>query len=1422
MTVPDDAPVDRVPLSRSQQNLYNGVIHDNDPGLYLIRKRYRFHPLELPKFLTALETTILENPVQLCVLEAPPPGVDYPDLVARLQPSDIVHVGPDNQGQSDHCVDELMRLWSSGIFTKPLVAYAVRTDRAGCVSRLDVCTHHILIDGGGTGIIEADLARNLTIGGSAETPCVARGLAKIKDANLCETTRVEESLQRLSEVVQRELTDEARHGGHGLVSDNTIGSAAKGVLCESVQLSGVAYDAILALSDTKQIPLNVLVAAAAVAVDASLRQCTESLLVHAVDNRFGDPDLNVATCLVNSVAHSTRFPPFASVEDVVRTLDRGYVKAVRRRWFREEHYRRMYLAINHTAHVDALTLNFIRESCARTLRPFLAEAPIATDIGPVEGMTVASVLDEDERTLNLAIWNRADLSPQRTHPGVAKRIAAALESMPTLWDQPIAIAVDEWFGIGADGARRSGSGAIEARKAARAWFLPSAGGVQRFLDGRRYVYPWVAWLVRHGSAPGDVLVFADDDTDKTIDLLVACHLAGCGYSSCDLAEDVPLRASAIAEHGGGISAHVVDVGAVRLAPVDDELRTIVDARMEQVARDEGLSTKTAYIMPTSGSTGQPKLVHISHGSLALFCDAATRTYGWGPDDTILQCAPLTSDISVEEIFGAATAGAELIRSPAMRAGDFAALTSDLLTTEATLIDLPTAIWHLLCEDDDALDAMRRSRLRQIVIGGEAIRSAAVDKWVDSDDLQRISVMSTYGPTESTVVVAYLPLVGDGTAAAPADRLRLGRPIAPGTVFIAFGELVIVGDLVSAGYLGIDGPGFGAVTTSDGSRQRAFATADRVTIDDDGFPVFAGRRDAVVKISGKRIDTAVVTKRVLEDPAVADVAVELHSGRLGVWFESHRAREAKEDAATATRIRLILVSLGVASFFVLAVPSIPRKINGKVDSDSLRAMPQVVAALPGDAETGQRAADLAELWSVHLGRVVAPSTSLLSEGIGSLDLIRILPDTRSYLNRQISVLDLISADNAVNLVTDFGDTVPTTDSWMDATTAAEIERDLAELCGQRQPAPASDAPCPNQHDERAIVVLGASGILGTGFARAVLDRRLSGVALPEVVLATRSPLPDHDPWTTLRNVDRVRIDLLPAEFDTATLEALIRGTDAGTVINCVGNTNVLVPYRELRPANVEIVCALAEVCARHGTRLVHLSTFVVNGQAAGPEVADPRQAPYPYAASKSVAELALAASSRELNFTIVRLPRVLGDGHQLQDSADVLISVVDGCTALRAYPSVALTEEVTTAQAVGSALLGMLTERGGSASLGRGITVTRGEAISYADFLGEYGFDELDPIEWKHRLDQSAWAKRNLRRWSVVDGWFTLGMRLGARSYAEYLADRATIALGVDSVTELDALPLSVHALLSAPVVQGDNDSGGGRLRWTTTPKPGSA
>jgi len=357
----------RIPLSISQQNIYHGVLQDPDPALYLIGKSYRFRPLAPAAFLSALQATVLDNPIQLCVLEPPATGDGYPELVARLWFEDIVCVQPGS-------TRTLPELWTGGIFGTPLVRYVVHTDADGQVVGMDAQSHHILLDGAATAIIEADLARHLD--GPEQKTGAAAGLGRLAAAHRSESGKVAESTERHVAAVRRELTDEALRGSSApAAAEAAPGTAGRGVLRESSRVADRVYDEIVALAETRQVPLNILVAAAATAVHASLRQSTEAHLVHPVDNRFGAPELDVATCLVNSVAHPVRFAPFAAVRDVVTVIDRGYVKALRRRWFREERYRRMHLAITRGAPVDALTVNYLRGPVRRRVESVPVRTP---------------------------------------------------------------------------------------------------------------------------------------------------------------------------------------------------------------------------------------------------------------------------------------------------------------------------------------------------------------------------------------------------------------------------------------------------------------------------------------------------------------------------------------------------------------------------------------------------------------------------------------------------------------------------------------------------------------------------------------------------------------------------------------------------------------------------------------------------------------------------------------------------------------------------------------------------------------------------------------------------------------------------------------------------------------------------------------
>nr|MDT0524257.1 hypothetical protein [Streptomyces sp. DSM 41633] len=149
---------------------------------------------------------------------------------------------------------------------------------------------------------------------------------------------------------------------------------------------------------------------------------------------------------------------------------------------------------------------------------------------------------------------------------MAERISTALRSMATMWDLPLAMTVDEWCGIADDGTVAPADDRGDPLPPA--WFLDRPAIIGEWRQRRLDIDCWISWLLQIHAEPGDVLVFTDDGTETTIDLLLACHLAGCGYSVCDSKDQLGVRAERISEYGHGISAHIVDVAS---APVPQRL-----------------------------------------------------------------------------------------------------------------------------------------------------------------------------------------------------------------------------------------------------------------------------------------------------------------------------------------------------------------------------------------------------------------------------------------------------------------------------------------------------------------------------------------------------------------------------------------------------------------------------------------------------------------------------------------------------------------------------------------------------------------------------------------------------------------------------------------------------------------------------------
>ncbi|HEY0717556.1 MAG TPA: amino acid adenylation domain-containing protein, partial [Streptosporangiaceae bacterium] len=288
----------------------------------------------------------------------------------------------------------------------------------------------------------------------------------------------------------------------------------------------------------------------------------------------------------------------------------------------------------------------------------------------------------------------------------------------------------------------------------------------------------------------------------------------------------------------------------------------------------------AYVIATSGSTGEPKAVAVSHGSLACVIGELLTAYRLSGRDRVLQMAPLSTDTSLEQIFVTLLAGAALVLPPAgpVAPSDLLAL---LATGQVTVADLTPAYWHQLAALTRPADE-RLERLRLMITGGDRADPA------DCRAIQRAApaarLINAYGLTETTITSVLYEVPGDlgadgapvpvGTPLPHAQVLVLGPDLAPVPAGTA-GEVYLGGRGVARGY-----PGQPARTAerfapnpySDEPGARMYRTGDYGRWSPGGRLEILGRIDRQVKVRGYRVDPAEVEHALAGCAGVAEAAV----------------------------------------------------------------------------------------------------------------------------------------------------------------------------------------------------------------------------------------------------------------------------------------------------------------------------------------------------------------------------------------------------------------------------------------------------------------------------------------------------------------------------------------------------------------------
>ncbi len=408
----------------------------------------------------------------------------------------------------------------------------------------------------------------------------------------------------------------------------------------------------------------------------------------------------------------------------------------------------------------------------------------------------------------------------------------------------------------------------------------------------------------------------------------------------------------------------------------------------------------AYMIYTSGTSGEPKGVVVLHGQLAAMLKAYEDIYRLGKNDVFLEFAEFVFDMSVWEIFQILTAGGTLCMMPSELAKDPEALVRYCAEKRVSAVAFTPSYLRLL-DPKDFKD------IRFLDTGGEAVDRALLLSWAEGKD-----VVNTYGPTETTVNATAFVFSRDGRVfpnlISEKNSVPIGRPASGTRVYVLNGdrlsgigvpgELCIAGVQVSQGYYKRPELTAEKFVKDPFFEGRMYRSGDMARFLADGNLEFLGRLDAQVKLRGFRIELQEIEASMRLVPGIknsACVVVKNAAGEdalCGYYVEKETGKISGEELRKA--LEEILPSYMVPQFLI-SLTELPVTINGKLDR---RALPKPFTALAsglrkepeGNVEnTDPVIAELCRAYSTVLGIPVSDiDADFLSLGGDSIKAIRI--------------------------------------------------------------------------------------------------------------------------------------------------------------------------------------------------------------------------------------------------------------------------------------------------------------------------------------------------------------------------------------------------------------------------------------------------
>jgi amino acid adenylation domain-containing protein/FkbM family methyltransferase len=418
------------------------------------------------------------------------------------------------------------------------------------------------------------------------------------------------------------------------------------------------------------------------------------------------------------------------------------------------------------------------------------------------------------------------------------------------------------------------------------------------------------------------------------------------------------------------------LGSIRVVDLDRDAGALARQSGENPP-PAGSADHLAYVMYTSGSTGVPKGVAVTHRAVVRLVHG-TSYMRLGAAEVFLQLAPISFDASTFEIWGALLHGARLAVFPS-RTPSLGELGTALEHQGVTTLWLTAGLFHQMMHERPGSLA----GVRQLLAGGDVLLPAQVRRALE--ELPGCTVINGYGPTENTTFTCCRPLCDPQEVGV---SVPIGRPIANTRAYLLDrglqpvpvgvpGELFAGGDGLARGYLGrpaltaerfVPDP-FGAEVGAPGGR--LYRTGDLARRRLNGDIEFLGRIDQQVKVRGFRVELGEIEAHLARHPAVQAAAAAIYEAAPGDRRIAAYLVAASQPAPTADELRHFLIEslpeymVPSAWIWLAALPLTP---NGKLDRKALpqpeTERPELTVAFVAPRTDLERR--LAAIWSEVLG------------------------------------------------------------------------------------------------------------------------------------------------------------------------------------------------------------------------------------------------------------------------------------------------------------------------------------------------------------------------------------------------------------------------------------------------------------------------